>query len=478
MAIPVVVIATLGMQLPLGKAAPGHPNEESNKLFERLLRNEDHLEHNSQRLSELQAMALGLAHNPLLAQGYAEIEAVQWQTIAIRREWLPTVLGKNDDPGLIGIARSSTDNAIINSRYLMPELQLQWTFFDPSRTPRTKASLASLRASRLLFDISARNLILNIQQSYAELQKQRDLEKGYSELYKITLALSKVAEARRSDSDSSESERDQLTSEKLDLLIFKINTHEQVIRTAAQLARLMSLPPGQLAMPLDPLRQRGRWDLSLEQTITQALAFREEIKASLAKSEHFGWSAKAISNKVLPSFWLQGRSRLEDELYTQTSTTNSVRGRSSTVTQEAGLYFNWPLDDGGISAALATAERKRAIASNQKAELDRLDIVAEVQSSHAAYINSLIVISSANDQLRESSLAIEAASRSFRRGEANATTVIQAIENHRKAISSYGDAVQKHNTSIAELYRYSALWPETALPLLKQRVESLRRQEG
>jgi outer membrane protein TolC len=127
---------------------------------------------------------------------------------------------------------------------------------------------------------------------------------------------------------------------------------------------------------------------------------------------------------------------------------------------------------------LATAERKRAIASNQKAELDRLDIVAEVQSSHAAYINSLIVISSANDQLRESSLAIEAASRSFRRGEANATTVIQAIENHRKAISSYGDAVQKHNTSIAELYRYSALWPETALPLLKQRVESLRRQEG
>ena len=104
--------------------------------------------------------------------------------------------------------------------------------------------------------------------------------------------------------------------------------------------------------------------------------------------------------------------------------------------------------------------------------------MAEVQVSHAAYISSLIVISSANDQLRESSRAIEAASHAFRRGEANATTVIQAIGNHRKAISSYGNAVEKHNSSIAQLYRYSARWPETALPLLKRRVESLRRQEG
>jgi len=104
--------------------------------------------------------------------------------------------------------------------------------------------------------------------------------------------------------------------------------------------------------------------------------------------------------------------------------------------------------------------------------------VAEVQISHAAYISSLIVISSANDQLRESSRAIEAASHAFRRGEANATTVIQAIGNHRKAIASYGDAVKKHNSSIAQLYRYSARWPETALPLLQRRVESLRRQEG
>jgi outer membrane protein TolC len=121
-------------------------------------------------------MAMGLARNPLLAQGYAEIEAAQWQTIAIRREWVPTILGKNDSPGLVGIETTRSNNEIFYGRYLLTEVQLQWTFFDPSRTPRTKASLASLQASRLLFDISARNLILNIQQSYAELQKQRDLE--------------------------------------------------------------------------------------------------------------------------------------------------------------------------------------------------------------------------------------------------------------------------------------------------------------
>jgi len=428
----VVIIATVAVPLPNGKAVPDPSSDESSKLFERLRQYEDHLEHKAQKLSELQAMAMGLARNPLLAQGYAEIEAAQWQTIAIRREWVPTILGKNDSPGLVGVETTRSNNEISYGRYLLPGVQLQWTFFDPSRTPRTKASLASLRASRLLFDISARNLILNIQQTYAELQKQRDLEKSYSELAKLTYALVKVARDRGSNSDSSESERGQLAAEELDLLIFKINSHEQVIRQAAELARLLSLPPGDLAMPSDPLRQQGRWDLSLKQTIDQALALREEIKASLAESEQLGWSAKAISNQVLPSFWLQASSGLEGDRYTQRSTTTkSGRGMSISRTQDAGLYFNWHLEDGGISAALATAERKRAIASNQQAELDRLAIVAEVQISHAAYISSLIVISSANDQLRESSRAIEAASHAFRRGEANATTVIQAIGNHR-----------------------------------------------
>ena len=84
--------------------------------------------------------------------------------------------GQERFPGPGRIETTRSNNEIFYGRYLLPEVQLQWTFFDPGRTPRTKASLASLQASRLLFDISARNLILNIQQSYAELQKQRDLE--------------------------------------------------------------------------------------------------------------------------------------------------------------------------------------------------------------------------------------------------------------------------------------------------------------
>ena len=250
LAISVVAIATVAVPLPNGWAAPGPPSDESSKLFERQRQYEDHLEHKALRLSELQA-------------------------IAIRREWVPTILGENDSPGLVGIETTRSNNEIFYDRYLLPEVQLQWTFFDPSRTPRTKASLASLQASRLLFDISARNLILNIQQSYAELQKQRDLEKSYSELAKLTYALVRVAQEKGSNSDSSESERGQLAAEELDLLIFKINSHEQVIRQAAELARLLSLPPGDLALPSDPLRQRGRWDLSLKQTIDQALALRE-----------------------------------------------------------------------------------------------------------------------------------------------------------------------------------------------------------
>ena len=88
----------------------------------------------------------------------------------------------------------------------------------------------------------------------------------------------------------------------------------------------------------------------------------------------------------------------------------------------------------------------------------------------------VIVIDTAQDQLRSSGRALAAFRRQFAGGADNATTLIQMIQGYTKASESYRNSVSKHNSAIAELYRYSAQWPESALAVLQRRVQQLTRE--
>ena len=114
--------------------------------------------------------------------------------------------------------------------------------------------------------------------------------------------------------------------------------------------------------------------------------------------------------------------------------------------------------------------------AEKQAELDRLTVTSQVQTSHASYISSLIVVDSAADEVRSSLIALREARDDFSKGKANATTLVQILASVRKATDDYREAVTKHNISVAELYRYSASWPDTALPLLQKKVQQLRHQ--
>ena len=319
----------------------------------------DHLERRARRLSLLEAIRLGLEQNPVLAEGYAQLQQSQWQAIAIRREAIPSLQLSNDDPGLLGWRRetdrdgsndtvtgSSLTNQTRTSRFLLPKLQLQWTFFDPTRTPRVRAQQATTRAS-------------------------------------------------------------------------------------------------------------------------------------LAQPDSSFWSARAVLSASLPSFSLVGKSKWEQEAYGQQNVptpSSTTTGTNSTFTNQAGLFFAWKPFDGGIDAALSTALKKRAEQSIQQAALDRLTVTSQVEASHAALISSLIVIDTAQDQLRSSGRALAAFRRQFAGGADNATTLIQMIQGYTKASESYRNSVSKHNSAIAELYRYSAQWPESALAVLQRRVQQLTRE--
>jgi outer membrane protein TolC len=428
-------------------------------LEERLHTYRDHLERTSRRVTLQEALALGLAQNPSLAKAYAVIASSDWNGVAIRREWMPSLTAGNNDPGLVGVQQQQANTLSISS----PELTLEWTFFDPSRHPRAQANAASLAADRFLFDVQARSLVLTIQQQYIDLQTLLELEGQYRQLSTLVeewRSLAK-AEGRRG---ASTPDVEQLTSQALALLILRIDTHEQVIVAASNLARSLSLPPGDLVMPRDPMVLSGPWGLSRRDTIAQALQFREEIQQSLANARALSWSAVATRAGYRPTLSLEGSGSVEG------NSENTDLQSEATV----GVNVGWTLFDGGLLAAKARSQRNQEEQALQQAALDRLTVTAEVETSHAAYLNSQIVVDASQAQVQSARATVASATRGFALGTSDATTLLQVLGNLRGAVEAYSRALQKHNRSVAALYRYSARWPEMAPPLVQERLSTLQ----
>lgn len=152
-------------------------------VFEEINLREQQLLEQARWLMLDEAIEIALANNPDLAAAYSAIEGQRWSVIAARRRWYPSLemsperdstlqLGgaslqstkSSASPPANTTTRSSDANQAINT-----QLQLSWTFFDPSRGPAINAALDNLKAQRFLFDVAARNLVLDVQSAYYRL---------------------------------------------------------------------------------------------------------------------------------------------------------------------------------------------------------------------------------------------------------------------------------------------------------------------
>ncbi len=453
------------------------PSRQIRLLQERLQRYRDEQIRAARRISLAQALGEGLAAHPLLNRAYAAIEEADWSVRAVRRAWWPQLSVGTDDPGLFGWTTTTTRERIRSgdgrSRVVTisggqaagPNVTLEWTFFHSSRASLTNAARSELLARRFLFDVDARDLILQIQQAYYALQERAELEQDYRRLYDSVTAL--VEEGLPTGADHGHVE--QLLTQRLALLNLRILAHDQVIQAADALAQALNLPSGELVMPAEPLSLQGRWQLSLPETIRQALALREEIQASLARAGGESWSARARQRSTLPILSLTGQLSGSTENVSSGSLIGAFEATTSLnreVESQFGLGFDWTVFDGGIKRAEAAALRSRSRASLAQADLDRLSITRQVRDSHAAMITSLILVDTAADQLAEAQRSLAAADCDYRSGRSDATRVVQTTSALRDAAESYCGAVRRHNTAIAALYRHSARWPEGTLPLL------------
>jgi len=419
------------------------------------------------QISLKEALRLGLSNNPILAQNYAEIAASEFRTTAIRREWYPSLFftQPNNAPWDLAIGTqtsnqsgtgSTTSHQSLKQLYSSPRLTMQWSFLDPTRAPRLKSQLSSYYSQQLLFDISARNLVLDIQKSYYALQEATELRNLYNDIYLLTKdQLARALRMRNQGMDTS-GEISQLRTQLLEQLIQLIQLFQQQLLAANALARVLSLSPGELRMPSDPLKPVAPWTPSLQSTINDALLTREEIQNNLANASSLSWSSKALTQSYLPSMALMSQSQLTTNDQFQSSSGSSS---NSTLSNSVGLKFNWLVLDGGVVASQASALRQRAQAADYQASEMRYQVTQQVQDSYANYITTRIVINTALEQLHTAKEAVFFTSRNYNGTTVNATTFDQTIRNFLAAAKSYKASVRDFNSAVASLYRYSSSLP-------------------
>lgn len=461
------------------------PNPLAAQLDAELRNLQTQLNERSRVASLDEAIEAGLLHNPLLAAAYAEIQGQQWNLIAVRRQWYPTLSGSSSTyiPGWSYDRTSTSSNgntsstATSSASSLGLTMTLGWTFFDPSRAANIKAARESLKRQQLLFDVSARNLVLEIQEAYFSLEEQKQLIKAYAEILSFVSRQVRITEVHFNDGLVSIADVEQIRTQQYSTFSTLISAYRQLIDSASLLAQTMALPPGTLALPSNQPSTPGRWEQSLKFTIEQALQLREEILASQAAAASANWTATALFNTYWPSFNLGASGGFANDVIVQSNGNGNSVGSSTNNSLNwnggFGLGFNWQIFDGGINASQAEVQKSVARQALAQAADSRLRVTREVEQAYASYLTSRLTLQSSQAQLKAAQAAAKAVQARYQVGVTDISSLVVALNQSITAANDYANAERTFQTALARLYRSSARWPEGTKPLLEQRTITL-----
>ena len=466
----------------------------SEQVVAELKRLQAQIKADAQSLSLKEAITFGLQRNPELLQAFSAIQQFEWQLIAAQRRWYPTLQLQNGSP-FIG----SSWQTFVNDNYAIPVAQLSqprkqslktrqlvvqpgalasWNVIDPTRQPNINAAASSLQQQKYLFDVSARNLILRIQEAYHGLQSSQQLIDSFQQIYQINKTQLEILEARRSIGMVTvldvEQTRSQLFAQLNELVLYTRN----YIAQAATLAEALALPRGQLAIPSEQAEPQKPWPLPLQDTVSRAVEQREEILASLAAAEAADWAGVTALRSYLPVFSLLATGNLNGWNGYQNVPVSADPGnsysRNRIWTAAVGVGFNWSIFDGGIQAANAQAARAQARQQTAQAATTELQVIQQVRSSYGQMQTARVAVNSAREAYRSAQLAQEAARARFEVGVGDITSVVQTIQQLSQAAQQQAQAVLSYNNAVSQLYRYSATWPGETEQAVEQRIETMR----
>ena len=346
-------------------------------------------------------------------------------------------------------------------------LQVSWDLINPARVPQIAAARDTYERVRDSYRIALRDLRLQAATSYFRLQESDEGVRIGQDSVRASLISLRDARARYNAGVNTKLEvlesETQLARDRR-LLTDRLTTQELNRRN---LARLMDLPQDVTPTAATPATPLGLWESSLQESITAAYQFREELDQLILDVSIANSQANASLAAVQPVL-----------SFVNTSNTSRTEGQSNRpslgdidmgdyrwgLQNSTALTATWRLFDGGRARAEYRRFKHAAEESEQNFAATRDLIRFEVEESFVglrAAIQSIETTSSevisSRESLRLSQLRVQAGVSAQR----------EVVDNQRDLTSAeigYAQAIRLYNTNLAELRRRTGLDALIACP--------------
>lgn len=447
------------------------PNDPAEVMTEMIRDYEINLSAVAKKMTLNESISLALERNPNIVRQYKLYEGLVWDSISTQRKWIPALnldspigyrnktiekysLSKNDPSSL-------RDFRLQDGSNLKPELKISWSLLNLSRNSLLQTQRENIFSQVLRFRQDVRDLVLNVQSDYFDLQRARQEEDVFNGIYIYIKNLLQL-----SDSEQLSQESDEilaaLKARLLQALSLRVSAQQNVVRLSASLASRLALPPDSFILPSQKLGLNGRWEQELNDTISRALDRREEIKISNSQSKAANNRANSLVRKYFPEITAEAIGKLENDNFrlNTNASNNTSTVNSYTLDKSVGVRVKWAIFDSGVLAAQSSSFRKKAQASQEQAALNRLEVEAQIKTAYSAYTSQLIQLPVVNREIDQTLLSLQVRSEQANRYSASSVTnLILALDQYQSAASRWFATLQKYNEAIAQLYRYSSKWP-------------------
>ena len=421
------------------------------------------------------ALQIAEVNSPTLKAVAKQEEQAKSSLRAAISSWYPTVdLSANGLPEYFksySYRNSGSDTSIETygrEWRVGANLQVSWDLINPARVPQIAAARDTYERVRDSYRIALRDLRLQAATSYFRLQESDEGVRIGQDSVRASLISLRDARARYNAGVNTKLEvlesETQLARDRR-LLTDRLTTQELNRRN---LARLMDLPQDVTPTAATPATPLGLWESSLQESITAAYQFREELDQLILDVSIANSQANASLAAVQPVL-----------SFVNTSNTSRTEGQSNRpslgdidmgdyrwgLQNSTALTATWRLFDGGRARAEYRRFKHAAEESEQNFAATRDLIRFEVEESFVglrAAIQSIETTSSevisSRESLRLSQLRVQAGVSAQR----------EVVDNQRDLTSAeigYAQAIRQYNTNLAELRRRTGLDALIACPI-------------
>jgi outer membrane protein TolC len=462
-----------------------------------------------------EALRYTLANNPTINAAYKSVQSKQWSAISDKRLWWPTIMGagpygdlttiptypslgqrftsrtgKTRGSGMNMMASTpqlgpygTVNNPIDSNSFAVvdsfnPALIARWTFFDLARGEKINASTEGAKAEELLFNMTVRNTVLDLNMKYYQLFAKQNLLQSLEKDYEANLQqLNNLLAIQNYNNTLETSSAVTRTKTTLYLQLDElIKAYVDYTKASAAAAKAMGLPIGKLMKPSDSfsMQPMNAWVMNLQDTLDHALDHREEIKLAKTIAKSQSHLATSLLYSYLPKISIFGYGSYSNEsgiLDFSMGTEKDFGAYREGWEGNVGLMFSWMFD--GTLAAKSTSLRYAAKQQMQKAKETENLVAEQISTTYAEYIAAKLSLANAKMALAS---ALETRRSTQNLNSATSTDYSNAAQSVSDAAKNYAGAIFKYNATLSMLYRFSSIWPSGVSEELNSAVKILKEE--